>query len=197
MIAQLNGKVVRAGEGFVIVMVGGVGFQVSMPSPDLEEVSRQQGEVAILTHLVVREDGMALYGFLHQSSLEMFRMLIGVNRVGPALAMNILSRVSIPDFTAAVLGDDEKVLTRVPGIGQKNAKRLILELKDRMQKKAGVPPAAPGPSQQVRHDAVSALIALGFGERESYAAVEAALSGGRDLPVQSVIKAALMVLKER
>jgi len=197
MIAQLKGEVVRTGDGYVIVSVGGVGYHVAMPAPDLEEVSRQKGEVTILTRLVVREDGMFLFGFLHQSTLEMFGMLIGVNRVGPALAMNILSRISIPDFTAAVLGDDEKVLTRVPGIGQKNAKRLILELKDRMQKKAGMPAAAPGSSQQVRHDAVSALIALGFGERESYASVENALSGGRDLPVQSVIKAALMLLKER
>ncbi len=197
MIAQLKGEVVRTGDGYVIVLVGGVGYHVAMPARDLEEVSRQNGQMTILTHLVVREDGMYLYGFLHQSTLEMFCMLIGVNRVGPALAMNILSRISIPDFTAAVLGDDEKVLTRVPGIGQKNAKRLILELKDRMQKKGGIPAAAPGSSQQVRHDAVSALIALGFGERESYAAVENALSGGRDLPVQSVIKAALMLLKER
>jgi len=197
MIAQLKGEVVRTGDGYVIVSVGGVGYHVAMPAPDLEEVSRQKGEVTILTRLVVREDGIFLFGFLHQSTLEMFGMLIGVNRVGPALAMNILSRISIPDFTAAVLGDDEKVLTRVPGIGQKNAKRLILELKDRMQKKAGMPAAAPGSSQQVRHDAVSALIALGFGERESYASVENALSGGRDLPVQSVIKAALMLLKER
>nr|WP_245249587.1 Holliday junction branch migration protein RuvA [Methanolinea mesophila] len=193
----MNGEVVRTGEGYAIIRVGGIGFHVAMPAPELEEVSRRKEEVTVLTHLVVREDGLFLYGFLHQSTLEMFRMLIGVNRVGPALAMNILSRVSIPDFTAAVLGDDEKVLTRVPGIGQKNAKRLILELKDRMQKKAGVPAGAPVPAQQVRHDAVSALIALGFGEKESYAAVESALSGGRDLPVQTVIKAALSVLKER
>jgi Holliday junction DNA helicase RuvA len=127
--------------------------------------------------------------------LAMFRVLIGVNRVGPQLALNILSVLSVGELASAVASDDEKVLTRCPGIGTKNAKRLILELKDRMKgMETGSCPAQPGPTP-AREDAISGLVALGFDPREARAAVEAAAAGTEDARAETLLRAALARLK--
>jgi len=138
MIARLRGRIVGRGDGFVVLETGGVGFQVCMPRPLADEAAESPAEVILYTHLVVRDDAMALYGFLAPGELEMFRLLITVNRVGPALANAILSQMTVSDLAAAVIGGDEKALTRVSGVGPKNAGRIILELRDRMKKKAAL-----------------------------------------------------------
>ena len=198
MIARLRGEIVGSGDGYVILESGGVGFQVFMPGPVAEEARKSPPEVVIYTHLVAREDTMALYGFLTPGELEMFRLLITVNRVGPALATAILSQMTASDLAAAVTAGDEKALTRVSGVGRKNAGRIILELRDRMKKKAalliGGQDAGIDP---LRNDAESALLALGFSPRESRDAVSQALSGMTNPGVQDVIKASLRILRER
>jgi Holliday junction DNA helicase RuvA len=145
--------------------------------------------------MVVRDDDIQLYGFSHPRERELFTILIGVTGIGPQTAMNILSRISFEDFAIAILNDDEKTLTRIPGIGPKSAKRLILELKDKMKKCAATLPG--GRRQAEACDAVSALISLGFSEREAEETVDAVLS---DLPaptVQDLIRASLTRLRER
>ena len=198
MIARLRGRVVAGGDGFVILETGGVGFQVFMPRPLADEAARSPAEVVIYTHLVARDDTMALYGFLAPGELEMFRLLITVNRVGPALATAILSQMTVSDLAAAVIGGDEKALTRVSGVGQKNAARIILELKDRMKKKAALlVEGRDAGADPARSDAESALLALGFSPRDSRDAVSEALSGMDCPTVQDVIKASLRRLRER
>ena len=198
MISRLSGQVVSTREGSVILDVSGVGFEIRVTGPDLREITRTAGTVRVHTFLAVREDELVLYGFLHQTGLELFRMLISVTRVGPSLALSILSQISIPEFAAAILDEDEQVLTRISGIGQKNAKRLILELKDKLRKKAAeFEGATPTGTDPIRRDAVSALVALGFGERESRAAVDQVLSAGKTSGVAGVIKAALAGLREQ
>ena len=198
MIARLKGKVVGCGDGYVILESGGVGFQVFMPRPVAEEAEKSPAEVVIHTHLVAREDTMALYGFLAPGELEMFRLLITVNRVGPALAMAILSQMTVSDLAAAVIGGDEKALTRVSGVGRKNAGRIIFELQDRMKKKAAVLTGEMDAGiDPLRSDAESALLALGFSPRESRDAVSGALAGMTRPTVQDVIKASLRILRER
>ncbi|NYT17491.1 MAG: Holliday junction branch migration protein RuvA [Methanomicrobiales archaeon] len=198
MISRLSGQVVSTREGSVILDVNGVGFEIRVTGPDLREISRSAGTVRVHTFLAVREDELVLYGFLHQTGLELFRMLISVTRVGPSLALSILSQISIPDFAAAILDEDEQVLTRISGIGQKNANRLILELKDKLRKKAAeFEGAEQTGTDPLRRDAVSALIALGFGERESRAAVDQVLSTGKPSEVAGVIKGALAGLREQ
>ena len=130
MIAQIAGVPVLTGDRWVVVDVHGVGYQVSVTQPALREIAAAQGPVRLFTHLAVREDALALYGFLRQSELEIFRILIGVSGIGPQTAMNLLSQISIGDFAIAILNEDEKALTRIAGIGPKSAKRLILELRD-------------------------------------------------------------------
>ncbi len=198
MIARLKGKVVGGGDGYVILESCGVGFQVFMPGPVVEEAAKFPAEVVIYTHLVAREDTMALYGFLSPGELEMFRLLITVNRVGPALATAILSQMTVSDLAAAVIGGDEKALTRVSGVGQKNAGRIILELRDRMKKKAAILIGGQEAGiDPLRSDAESALLALGFSPRESRDAVSEALAGMTHPGVQDVIKASLRILRER
>jgi holliday junction DNA helicase RuvA len=195
MIAQLSGRVITIGDGSVVIDVGGVGYQVSVPAPVLRALAPGQEHVTLHTHLVVREDALSLYGFLHPGELAMFRLLIAVNRVGPALALNILSVLSVEELAAAVLREDEMVLTRCPGIGPKNAKRLILELKDRMKSVGAFSGAATGGTRPAEDDAVSALVALGFDPRDARTAVESAAAGSGEQGTEALIRAALARLK--
>jgi len=146
----------------------------------------------------VREDALTLYGFLQPSELEMFRILLNVSGIGPQIALNILSQIGIADFAVAILNDDEKALTRISGIGTKGAKRLILELRDKMKKIGETMIASEaGKRIPVVHDAVSALVSLGFPEKESGDAVKSAAAAMTNPSVESLIKAALLLLKDR
>ncbi|MDI9633930.1 MAG: Holliday junction branch migration protein RuvA [Methanolinea sp.] len=198
MIARLRGRIVGREEGAVIVEAGGIGYQVFMPRPLLERLAGAEGEVVLHTHLAVREDGIALYGFLTPAEREMFRMLISVTRVGPVLACSILSQVSVPELAAAVIGGDEKALTRISGVGKRNAGRIILELRDTMKKRADLLSGEVRvvPEDPVRRDAEAALIALGFSSREAGDAVERVARGMTSPSVQDVVRAALRVLRE-
>ena len=156
-----------------------------------------RGKVLVHTHMSVREDGISLHGFLRSDALEMFLMLISVNRVGPSLAQNILSQITLPDFAAAIIGEDEKILTQISGIGTKNAKRLIVELRDKMEKKAGMYRLDEKGPNVVRNDAVCALLSLGFGQKESREAVDAVMHSMKSPALQDIIKSALIQLKEK
>ncbi len=194
MISQIYGEIAHKGEGFVVIDVGGVGYQVNVPQTTLQELTDTEGKAKLYTHLHVREDALLLYGFTSISELEMFKSLISVTRIGPQTALNILSRIKIEELAAAIIHEDEKVLTRISGVGTKNAKRLILELKDKMNKKMeGLAITDKG---NINYDAVSALVSLGFAQREAKEAVEAAAAGSKQSTVQALIKAALLKLKE-
>lgn len=199
MIAQLSGELALTGDRWVIIDVHGVGYRVQVTQPALQQLAGAGGTVKLFTHMAVREDAVTLYGFLHPSELEMFRILISVTGIGPQIAMNILSQTGIGEFAVSILNGDEKALTRISGIGAKSAKRLILELRDKM-KKIGetLPRGETGTGSMAIHDAVSALVVLGFSESESRDAVAAvARTMGSSSSVQALIKAALVRLKER
>jgi len=197
MISHLCGTVTSVGESSAVIDVGGVGYLVNMTAPDLRELKPGEGRVRVYTHMSVREDGISLHGFLRSDALEMFLMLISVNRVGPSLAQNILSQITLPEFAAAIIGEDEKILTQISGIGNKNAKRLILELRDRMEKKAILYRLETKSRDPVRDDAVLALLSLGFGQKESREAVDNAMRTEESPGLQEIIKAALVQLKEK
>ncbi|MDD1680855.1 MAG: Holliday junction branch migration protein RuvA [Methanoregula sp.] len=198
MIARLTGTIVLAGDRRVIIDVHGVGYQVHVTQPALRELADTREPVTLFTHMAVREDAITLYGFRHQSELEMFRILVGVTGIGPQIAMNLLSQVGIEEFAIAILNEDEKALTRISGIGPKSAKRLILELRDKMKKVSEtLVRGETGKDSLAIHDAVSALVSLGFAEKESRDAVNAAAPAAGSSSVQGLIKAALAKLKER
>ena len=198
MIAHLRGESVLAGDKWVVIDVNGIGYQVQVTQPALQQLANTPEPVTLFTHMAVREDAITLYGFRYQSELEMFRILISVTGIGPQIAMNLLSQVGIEEFAIAILNEDEKALTRISGIGPKSAKRLILELRDKM-KKVGetIVSMETGKDSMVIHDAVSALVSLGFAEKESRDAVNAAAPAPGSSSLQGLIKAALAKLKER
>ncbi len=194
MIAHLSGELAATGDKWVVIDIGGVGYRVSVTQPTLQALREAGGPVRVHTHMVVRDDDIQLYGFLHQSELELFRILIAVSGIGPQIAMNILSQISFEEFAMAIVGDDEKVLTRISGIGQKSAKRLILELKEKMKKHTQT--MAAGRRAAEADDAVSALISLGFSPREAQEAVDAVRTEQVNPSVQTLIRASLARLRE-
>jgi Holliday junction DNA helicase RuvA len=196
MIAHLRGEAVLTGDRWVVIDVGGIGYQVQVTQPELRLISTSREKVKLYTHMAVREDAITLYGFLHHSELEMFRILISVSGIGPQTAMNLLSHIGIEDFAIAILNEDEKALTRISGIGTKSAKRLILELRDKMKKISDTMVCEAGKAGPAVHDAVSALISLGFCEKDSREAVNTASVQLNSPTVQDLIKAALVKLKE-
>ncbi|KAF1073277.1 Holliday junction branch migration protein RuvA [Methanogenium sp. MK-MG] len=194
MIAHLSGILASTGDRWVVIDVGGVGYRVQVTRPALQSLQQTEGLVRVHTYMAVRDDDIQLYGFLYPSELELFRILISVSGIGPQIAMNVLSQISLEDFAIAIVSDDEKVLTRITGIGQKSARRLILELKDKMKKHTETVPG--GKRTAEAGDAVSALISLGFSPREAQEAVDAVLSIP-DPTVQNLIRGALARLRER
>ena len=197
MIAHLRGKPVLTGDRWVVIDVGGIGYQVQITQPVIQFLAHMTEPIKLFTYMAVREDAITLYGFMHQSELEMFRILIGVSGIGPQIAMNVLSQIGIEDFVMAILNEDEKALTRISGIGTKSAKRLILELRDKMKNVSKTMVAGDiGRTSPAVHDAVSALISLGFSEKESREAVNASALVMKTPTVQDLIKAALVKMKE-
>jgi len=189
MIAHLAGELIATGETWVVIDVNGVGYRVTVTRPTLEALRKTEGPVRVHTRMIVRDDDILLYGFLHPDELELFGILIAVTGIGPQTAMNILSRISLDEFAVAIINEDEKALTRISGVGQKSAKRLILELKEKMKTHhVGRPSEAS--------DAVSALISLGFSPREAQDAVDAVLPGLPHPDVQSLIRASLARLRQ-
>jgi Holliday junction DNA helicase RuvA len=197
MIAHLRGKPVLTGDRWVVIDVGGIGYQVQVTQPVLQLLAHTTESIKLFTYMAVREDAITLYGFMHQSELEMFRILIGVSGIGPQIAMNVLSQIGIEDLVMAILNEDEKALTRISGIGTKSAKRLIHELRDKMKNVSETMVAGDtGRTSPAVHDAVSALISLGFSEKESREAVNASTLVMKTPTVQDLIKAALVKMKE-
>ena len=198
MIAYLYGEPVMTGDRWVVLEVNGIGYRITVPEPEVAEITHASGKVRLFTYMAVREDAITLYGFLHQSEREMFAILLGVSGIGPQTAINILSQIALDDFVFAILSEDEKSLTRISGIGMKSAKRLILELRDKAKKvRESMPPSAAVKGDQHARDAVSALVSLGFTQKAATEAVESAVAANTGNSLQALIKAALVNLRER
>lgn len=198
MISLLSGEILWAGDGVAVINVNGIGFEVHMTQAALRDLPGTGAAVRIHTHMTIREGEPVMYGFFSRSEVEMFLLLISVNRVGPVLAQNILSQISIADLAGAILDGEEAVLTEISGIGPKSAKRLILELGDKMKKRAALfVTGLPAGGDPVRRDAESALIALGFSQKEALSSVDAVLRGEHPPPdTASAVRAALSLLRE-
>ena len=184
MIAHLRGRVLRKSPQELVVDVGGVGYKVAIPVSTFYRVGDEGDELSLRIHTQVREDVLALFGFLTAAEQEVFERLIAVAGVGPKLAVGILSGIEVADLVAALRSNDLARLTRIPGVGKKTAERLVLELKDKMPAIAAVgleEPVAAGPASP-KDDLVSALGNLGYSRPEVERAVDRALAergGGR------------------
>ena len=188
MIAALRGKLQAIGGDWAVVDVNGIGFKVYMPTSTLSTLGRQGEEVELHTHLYLREDNATLYGFTTAEELGLFQTLISVSRLGPKLALAMLSAMSAQQLAAAIASGSADLLAEVPGVGKKTASRLVLELKEKIGAGwlAGPPPEFAPENAEV----ISALTALGYSVREASRAV-AALPADPGLPLEEKIRLAL------
>ena len=197
MIAQLRGRILRKDAQSVVVDVGGVGYQVTIPVSTFYRLGEPGSEVTLLTHTHVREDALALFGFLTSVEQTLFERLIAVAGVGPRLAISILSGIEPPELVGALRSGDVARLTRIPGVGRKTAERLVVELKDKMAGLEGVGSAPEEPTPGPREDLVSALVHLGYSRNEAERGVEGALKQGGDAPFEELLRRTLRVLSGR
>jgi Holliday junction DNA helicase RuvA len=162
MIAHLRGKLLAKHPNQVIVETSGVGYDVTISVPTFSDLPDTGSEVALHVHTHVREDAIALYGFLRSSEKQLFEKLITVSGIGPKLAITILSGMPADEMVGSIRGNDVARLTRIPGIGKKTAERMVLELRDKLPE-AGAPSAPAAPSlSATEEDVLSALLNLGY-----------------------------------
>ncbi len=200
MISFIRGRVVDSTENSVIVETAGIGYEIFMTGTAIEKAVRSEGEIKIHTYFHVREDAMQLFGFLSRDDLRMFRLLLGVNGIGPKAALGVLAGLTADELSFAVLSDDVKTISRAPGIGKKTAQKLILELKDKLKledafekKLLHQQEEAVSSGESVldgSKEAVEALVALGYSSTDALRAVRKVTDVAPD-DVEAILKAAL------
>jgi len=188
MIASLYGKLESLGSDGAVINVGGIGFQVYMPTSTLSTLGAIGEEVKLHTYLHLREDNAALYGFASTEELGLFQNLISVSGLGPKLALAMLSAMNIEKLTMAIATSGADLLTEIPGIGKKMAHRLILELKDKLGAGWITTPAAQIAEENA--EVVAALTSLGYSVSEATKAV-ASLPPDSELSLEDRVKLAL------
>lgn len=178
MYSYIKGELVEIQPESIVVEAGQIGYDIRMPANMVGRLGGIGQSVKVYTYLHVKEDLMELYGFLSRDDLQVFRLLLGVNGIGPKGALAILTALTPDDLRIAVLGEDAKAIAKAPGIGSKTAQRVILELKDRLSLvpvAGNASPAAQAISQDsssaVKAEAVQALVALGYSSSEAWKSV--------------------------
>ena len=196
MIAHLRGKLLVKHPNLAIVETCGVGYDVTISVPTFSGLPALGSEVALHIHTHVREDQLALYGFLQPSEKVLFEKLLTVSGIGPKLAITILSGMPAEEMTGAIRGNDVARLTRIPGIGRKTAERMVLELRDKL------PPAAAGQPVEVpavspmEEDVLSALMNLGYQRAAAEKTVAAAVKAGKASSFDTLFREALSGLSK-
>ena len=196
MIAYIKGNLDDIMQDRIVIDVSGIGWQVFVPGQVLDHLPAMGEPVKIHTWLQVREDAMTLFGFLTKDDLRIFKLLIGVNGIGPKNALAILSVMNTDDLRFAILGDDAKAIAKTPGVGTKTAQRLILELKDKIsledafEQKMAHLQEAQSDTSGVKAEAVMALTALGYSSSEALKALNG-IAVTEDMEVEALLKQAL------
>ena len=189
MLASLSGVVAATGKDFVVIQVGGVGFQVSVPQTVLDGLTGSGLELTVYTHLHVRENELALYGFGSEEELALFRLLLGVSGIGPKVALSVLSFLPVDRLQAAIAQEDVATLARVPGIGPKTAKKLVFDLKDKVA--IDLMPGEPQPVlTEADADLIAALTTLGYSVSEAQEAIRSLPR--EELPLEERVRLALV-----
>lgn len=193
MISRLTGTVTAIKPDRIIVLVGGLGFTVYVPTSVLQAVDGVGQPVELVTHLHVRENELALYGFLTEEELALFELLLGVSGVGPKVALTILSTLSPDVLRQAVAQDESGVLTRVPGVGPKTARAILFHLRDKL---TGLEAQAVPLLTDQDAEVIGALTGLGFSLVEAQTALQN-IPRDPDLPLEERIRRALAYLAQR
>lgn len=200
MISYLYGTVEEVGEGYVVLEVNGIGYEVKVTGQTCEILSGEADKVKIHTYMQVKEDDVQLFGFLSKDDLQVFKLLITVNGIGPKGALAILSALTPDDLRFAVASGDVKAISRAPGVGTKTAQRVILDLKDKLKLADAFDHFADSSmdsavslgegSASAKSEAIQALIALGYSNTDAVRAVKKA-GDTTGLDVEEILKLAL------
>lgn len=206
MIAHLSGKLLIKQATSVILDVSGVGYEVTIPVSTFYDMEEPGADIQLRIYTHVREDALQLFGFRTARERELFLQLISVTGIGPKLAITMLSGMSADEMINAIRQNNLARLTAVPGVGRKTAERLVIELRDKVnnlaspaldEQIAGDPSTQPAPSGgDIRDDALSALINLGYPKAQAEKALTAALGEGGDLSVQVLLRRSLRSLSK-
>lgn len=201
MISYIKGILEEKKEDSIVVECQGIGYEIK--TPDLTDKNLKLGEtIKVYTYLYIREDILCLYGFLKREEREVFQLLITVNGIGPKAAVAVLSTLTIEELAYAVLSDDSKTIAKTPGIGPKGAKRLIIELKDKLKieevfgleevlEEEKQPKTSDSDKEDAQYIAVQGLISLGYSNAEALRAVRA-VKGREEMDAEALLKAALL-----
>ena len=193
MIAHLRGKLIARHPNQAIVETAGVGYEVVISVPTFSDLPPLGGEVALFIHTHVREDQLALYGFLKPEEKQLFEKLITVSGIGPKLAITILSGMAAAELGNAIRGNDLARLTKIPGIGRKTAERLVLELRDKLPVAGQEVVTAVPALSAVQEDVLSALVNLGY---QQAAAEKALASVAKDGSFDAMFRGALAAMNK-
>tara|TARA_B100000886_G_scaffold52141_1_gene32034 strand:+ start:733 stop:1323 length:591 start_codon:yes stop_codon:yes gene_type:complete len=196
MIDQISGKIISSNDNYVVLAVGGLGIKVNITATLASKLVNED-LITLITYLNVREDALDLYGFKNDSERDLFLMLISISGIGPKLAVSILSGVELEELKSNILSGDIKSLTSIPGVGAKTAKRIIIELKDKLSKttttKLGF---EDNFGSKISKDVLSALVGLGYSESMATEVIERINPANSDKSIEVLIKEALKILNE-
>ena len=193
MIGSLRGKLTDKRPNLVLLETGGVGYQVQIPLSTFAALGALHAEVSLLIHTHVREDQLALYGFLTAREKQCFELLISASGVGPSLALKILSGMSIEDLVPAIRKGDLAQLVQIPGVGRKTAERIVVELRDKLAVVDVPGEGKPATRSQLESDVASALVNLGYDARSVGRAIEKARGAGA-ADFEKLLRDALQIL---
>ena len=189
MIVSLEGTLAAAGQGFAVVDVGGVGLRAAVPASTAAQLPPVGQRTRLLTHLLVREDSLTLYGFATGAELDLFERLLGVSGLGPAKSLALLSGSTVNTLRADIVRENAAALMRIPGIGRRLAGQIILDLKDKLG------PIVEAPADQAGDgEVLNWLLAMGFPAADAQVAV-AKLPPGRNVPPEERVRQALTILR--
>jgi Holliday junction DNA helicase RuvA len=196
MIALLRGILLEKHPNQAIVDVGGVGYDVTVPISTFSKLPAPGGEVRLQIHTHVREDALALFGFLTRDEKNLFEKLIGVSGIGPSLAVKVLSGMDAVDLQLAIRRNEIEKLVRIPGVGKKTAERMILELRDKLPAPEGGDPQAAAPSlSPLDEDVLSGLLNLGCARPAAEAAIRKARASGVPDEFEPLFRKALELVR--
>jgi Holliday junction DNA helicase RuvA len=200
MIGHLRGHLAEKRPNQVVVDVNGVGYQVAIPLSTFYSLGELRDDVTLLIHTHLREDSIALYGFLTAREKQFFELLLSASGVGPVLALKILSGMSVDELVPAIRASDLVRLVRIPGVGRKTAERIVVELRDKIAAMAAPEPAyvAPAGRTGLQTDVISALLNLGYDRHAAEKAVEATATGGTSAndSFEALLRATLQQLSQ-
>jgi Holliday junction DNA helicase RuvA len=195
MIGDLTGKIITKTPTQVLLDVQGVGYIINISINTFDRLSEENSKISLYTYLSVREDSLTLFGFYTSSEKELFEILIGVNGVGPKLALGILSGINVDEFKDAVANNNVSRLVSIPGIGKKTAERMIMELRDKINKViVDTSSGLVTSTFAIKDDAIAALIGLGYNQKTAEVTTRALLEKNPSLSIEDLIKESLKKL---